>query len=112
MQKYILIVLTLFSVQNIIHGSDTGKTDSVPTYSFEELEDRFGKKSAELISQNKVAVGFSRSMVILAKGKPYLVEEPLGRYMDFEILHCKDCTVFIEYGVVTAVRYRNNDDKG
>lgn len=104
-RKYVFIGLLMFFIgaAYAIDGNSSN-TDTIPSYPQKQLVNRFGKKAASNIMQNKIEPGYSHSMVILAKGRPYLIEEPLGKYMDFEIFYYNDCAVFFEYGIVTHIK--------
>lgn len=70
----------------------------------DSLQKRYDKILAHKLCNGIVELGYSRSMVFHAKGKPYLIEEPYGEMMDFEIFYYVDMVVIIEYGLVNYIR--------
>jgi hypothetical protein len=101
----IAIVISLSTSYGVLMASEPA-IDSIPKYDLEILSYRYGKNDAQRILDGKIELGFTRSMAILAKGFPYEIEEPLGKYLDFEIFFYRDCTVFIEFGSITHIKKR------
>ena len=112
LRKTILLFLFLLAALQCHASIGFQETpDSIPTYNKEELEIRFGKRTAKNILNNTIAIGYSHDMVYLAKGIPYLIEEPLGKFMDFDIYFYPDCVVFFEFGAVTHIKRHKTNTK-
>jgi hypothetical protein len=104
-KSLVIVGICLLACNNLqASNGDEFTNDTIPEYSLKELENRYGKKAAFHIHNHSIEVGFSRTMVLLAKGHPHVIEQPMGKYMDFEIFHYQDCTVFFEYGIVTNIK--------
>lgn len=94
-----LVISVILLISSLVYSQDT-----ILKLSHDTIVYRYGDKIAEMISAGKVVTGFSKTMVYHAKGPPYLIEEPLGKMMDFEILYYLDMIIFIEYGQVAYLR--------
>ena len=83
--------------------SEKLKSDTID-YDLKVLSKRYGKKIAIDLVQGVVKYGYSKTMVYHAKGKPYLIEEPLGVMLDYEIYFYNDAVIFIEFGTVVGIK--------
>lgn len=106
--QLILILLIafgiLFSFETKANNRPEDTKLEIPKYDYKTLCYRYGKTIAAKIENGIVEYGFTKNMVFHAKGAPYLIEEPSGPMMDYEILHYPDMTIFIEYGSITVIK--------
>lgn len=109
-KQAILALFILFGLHNLSYSQESTDPTSTDTnvenveYDFVTLSERYGNKTAIDLKNGIVKFGDSKAMVYHALGTPYLIEEPYGPMLDYEIQYFNTAVVFIEYGVVINIK--------